>query len=344
MTEESLTSIVAAAGKPYDAFFKAMLSIEGVPGALLKERLPAGDAAELLTETATLLNPGFVDDGLRQSACDTLIRVETKYGKSRLAFVVVEHKSRPDKRVALQLLRYITRVYEWWDRQPGNSNKLLPQVDVIVVYQGPEKWTVPLNFDGSVDKDGLSHEQPPAQCGGPQHALPKIRTLDFEYTLVNLGNIPDHEMSNDPNLNAGLLTLKYARRYNQQFDALPIIVQAIAKAPSIKAHALTLLFTYECKEQYIKNEIAKAMPKEDTIMTVVEQIREKCRPEFEARGRQEGITQGMMKMITRLLRRRFGKLSDDVERRIQHADEVLLNAWADRILEASSLDEVFADS
>lgn len=91
-------------------------------------------------------------------------------------------------------------------------------------------------------------------------------------------------------------------------------------------------------------------------MTIAEQIRENCRLEFEARGREEGIAlgvkqgmkqgvkKGMVKMITRQLLQRFGKLSDDAEQRIKRADEALLDTWATRILEASSLDEVFADS
>ena len=56
------------------------------------------------------------------------------------------------------------------------------------------------------------------------------------------------------------------------------------------------------------------------------------------RGRQEGES----RTLVRLLERRFGSLSSDVQAKISAADVESLELWLDRVLDASSLDEVFS--
>jgi hypothetical protein len=56
-----------------------------------------------------------------------------------------------------------------------------------------------------------------------------------------------------------------------------------------------------------------------------------------------GVIQGERKALLRLLARRFGTLPDSVKARIDGAGSEDLKRWIDRILDAASLDEVFAD-
>lgn len=64
-------------------------------------------------------------------------------------------------------------------------------------------------------------------------------------------------------------------------------------------------------------------------------------------GRQEGLQEGLQKgeaaMLLRLLEGRFGALPDAVRQRVQAADLAMLQTWGMRILDAESLDGVFAD-
>jgi len=60
-------------------------------------------------------------------------------------------------------------------------------------------------------------------------------------------------------------------------------------------------------------------------------------------GRQEGRQEGEMVILRRLLTRRFGLLSDEVEQRLHAATVQDLERWADRVLDAQRLDEVFRD-
>ena len=64
------------------------------------------------------------------------------------------------------------------------------------------------------------------------------------------------------------------------------------------------------------------------------------------KGMREGIQKGMQKgelnVLLRLLTRRFGPLDSATEQRLQQASSEELERWADNILDAESLAEVFA--
>jgi hypothetical protein len=65
--------------------------------------------------------------------------------------------------------------------------------------------------------------------------------------------------------------------------------------------------------------------------------------EGQREGQREGRKQGEAKMLRRQLVRRFGELPDWVDGRLGEAGEAELETWADRVLEAGRLEDVFAD-
>ncbi|MDD5037693.1 MAG: Rpn family recombination-promoting nuclease/putative transposase [Methylococcaceae bacterium] len=68
---------------------------------------------------------------------------------------------------------------------------------------------------------------------------------------------------------------------------------------------------------------------------------DKARQEGREEGREEGLQQGEALLLKRLLRKRFGELSGDVERRLDQAGSGELETWTDRVLDAGSLEELF---
>ena len=60
-------------------------------------------------------------------------------------------------------------------------------------------------------------------------------------------------------------------------------------------------------------------------------------------GRREGRREGGADVVLRLLERKFGPLSAWVKKRVNSADAAQLLVWADRILTAATLDEIFAE-
>lgn len=64
-------------------------------------------------------------------------------------------------------------------------------------------------------------------------------------------------------------------------------------------------------------------------------------PRREQKGLQKGLEKGEALLLQRLLVRRFGALPSDVLAKISTANTSQLERWADKVLDAAILDEVF---
>ena len=58
-------------------------------------------------------------------------------------------------------------------------------------------------------------------------------------------------------------------------------------------------------------------------------------------GVQQGMQQGETTMLFRQMERKFGKVSEEVKRKIEVADSDTLLGWGEKILSASTIDAVF---
>ncbi len=61
-------------------------------------------------------------------------------------------------------------------------------------------------------------------------------------------------------------------------------------------------------------------------------------------GLEKGRAQGSASVLLRLLNRRFGPLSADLTRRLAQSTPEQLEIWAERVLDARTIDEVFAEN
>ena len=81
-------------------------------------------------------------------------------------------------------------------------------------------------------------------------------------------------------------------------------------------------------------------------MTAAEKLIAKGRDEGRIEGRDEGLVEGMLLgsagVLMRQLTKKFGELPEGVRTRVDEAREEELNAWAERVLTADSLEAVFA--
>jgi len=58
---------------------------------------------------------------------------------------------------------------------------------------------------------------------------------------------------------------------------------------------------------------------------------------------EEGVQRGEALILERQMRKRFGDLSPQVEERLARARKEELELWADRVLDARTLEEVFGE-
>jgi hypothetical protein len=322
----------------HDQFFQQLLDKPGLAGRLLRERLPP-EVVDLLVDEPPELVPGsFVSQRLRGYRTDRLYRTRTRAGRQVLVYALIEHKSKPDPRIGLQLLGYHHQILEHWDRTEGKAAdglpRLLPAVVSLVVYHGAAEWTVPLSLSATTDAEAALH--------------PYI--LDFRYSLADLGRIPDADLSPERILRVGLLILKHGALSRATRKTLLRLAQ---EALRLGYDDLVTLVCYLLgdldgpKGELIRGVLHELLPgEEERIMSVAA---EQWKAEgFHngmlkglSEGRAEGRAEGMARILAKQLSRRFGPLPAEIEDRLRTAEADRLEAWSDALLDAPTLADVF---
>ncbi|MCE2483839.1 MAG: DUF4351 domain-containing protein, partial [Alphaproteobacteria bacterium] len=84
-------------------------------------------------------------------------------------------------------------------------------------------------------------------------------------------------------------------------------------------------------------------PEESNVMRgVVQRARDEGIEQGRVEGIREGRVEGERTVLERQLRRRFGPLSPAAADRLHEASATDLEAWAENLLDARTLDDVFA--
>jgi len=309
----------------HDAFFKQVLSNPLLAGTFLREHLPPEVAALLGPEPPEPVPGSFVDEELRQHHSDLLFRVRLRSSGDAFSYVLMEHKSSPDPGARLQLLRYVVRVLVQWYEQ-NNKRLPLPPVLPLLVHQGPEGWTASCEF---------------ADLFGdvPESLHPYLPS--FRHALVDLTTLDDGALSAEVRLRAFLKALKYRRRWD--LDECVAIV--LAEAPVLDEEDLSVILIYletgptSLSNKAVQETLKQLLPerKEQIMGPITEPYYRKGLAEGETRGEAKGGA----KILTRLLKRRFGDIPASLQQRIFGADAGTIEAWADRALDARDLESVF---
>ena len=315
----------------HDQFIKRLLDKPGTAGTLLRERLPSEVVALLGDDPPELMAGSFVPKELAEYRTDRLYRARTKGNRPVFIHVVIEHKSKPDPRVGLQLLGYTAQILQHLDshRDPKGTLPPLPAVLSMVVYNGAATWTVPLSLAETTDAD--------------EELRPWL--TDLRYTLVDLGRIDDGLLSRQEMLRVGFLILKHGSRDGDLRQTLRDLGQA---ALALGFDDLVAFVRYvfgepnELEAGILRQVLAEIVPgQEERIMSIAA---EQWKAEGKAEGRAEGIAEGKAGALMRLLERRFGFIPDTTRSLVAGADLVTLDRWFDRALDATALEIVFDEA
>jgi len=307
-------------GKPYDGIIKVLFNLPGVGAAFLAEHLDPKVAKHFKLETTMPVQSRFTDTTLQQFESDSVLSVETTTIPPPLGYVDVEHQSSSFKGMLTKVLGYQTRIIEWHVEREGDDGVPMPPVMAFVIYHNPSPWNAPRSASetwGNLGEDASGFLNP-------------------GYRLVDIGRIEDDRLSRHPEIFAVFLALKYVQRPEFHHAKLPKIMDALVRAPLMRMRVFALLTKYQVDRALLMQEVRRAMPKEEeTMLTVEQQIKNTVEQQIK--------NEVMAQVVQRQLNRRFGSLSPAVQDRISRADNVRLEQWGDRLLFASSLEEVFAE-
>ena len=107
---------------PHDRFFKAVFSREDVAADFLRHHLPADIASLMTPGSLAIRKDSFVENDLGEHYSDLLYSVTLHNGQPGFVYVLFEHKSCPEPRIALDLLRYLAHGTDKLSRTELASN------------------------------------------------------------------------------------------------------------------------------------------------------------------------------------------------------------------------------
>ena len=163
----------------HDKLFRLVFSDRKEAAAFLRARLPHSLGQRFRWSSLRQIPGSFVNQELRGLVTDLLFEVRTAAGgkeaRQRLC-LLFEHQSRPDRWMALRVMRYCCRIWEAGRRSHPKERFLRPVLPVVF-YQGRRPWRY---------AQELAESFPPEFRGEPW--VPRLRYLVFDQTRV----APEH--------------------------------------------------------------------------------------------------------------------------------------------------------
>lgn len=322
---------------PHDALVKTTFSQVRHARPLIRRMLPPRLARAIRWSTMRLRPGSFIDDTLKDSHSDLLFSARTRHGEV-LIYVLFEHQSTIDPWMPLRLLEYMCRI--WRKHLLENPRaKRLPVVLPTVLHHSETGWTADTRFEALFDIDAEEAREELL------HFIPR-----FDFALDDVSHATDDALRARSISALGKLALACLRHARDMpvllggLHAWKDTIREIRDAPhGVHAMKAVLKYMLIVGKMAGGDEVRRLVEKAgdpiltEAIMTTAEILREEGRRD----GLAKGIAKGRADVLLRLLRVKFGKVPARTAARLQTADTETLDRWAERILTASRLAEVF---
>lgn len=331
--------------QPHDHLFQVLFSDPEHGGPLLRSALPPSLVAAIDWSTLTRRPAGQRTARGGRTICDVLFTARTREHRPLLLYLVLEHKSQGHRFDALQLLEQVVAVLRTHRREhPGDRH--LPPVLPIVVHADHRPWRSPLQLTELFDTARV-----PADL---QRHLPS-----FEYLLDDLHDQPPTKLRERALTVFGLCALaalQYlpaAGRDVETFAAWVDEWRDVHEQAARMAAAGTARDAYDAVVHYIL--VTSDLPRRQVHRVLQQRLSssamknfrstlDQTREEGKAEGRAVGKAEGRAELVLRQLHKRFGAaVTPAVEQRVRAASLDELDRYGERLLDAASIDEVFAE-
>ena len=325
----------------HDKAFRQLMKEPGAVRSLVMACLPKR-LTRLIAGEPRAVSETYLEHPLRSAIADSVWELPLRGGATLTIFLVLEHKSRSDAKVAVQLGRYLIAVASW-----AAKGGHVPLTVALVVYTGKANWRGPWRYADAVDVP---------------RAL-KGLGLDFPIHVLDVGRLALNELPRHPTLKGGLIALKTGS------DPRALRTSVFEMLDSLRGDPLSRAFFVEyLLETTSAGEVRQALldvlelykfEKEPEMKSARDEInewiadaakvaarkaaRKAARTAAKAAARNSAETVTRQK-LRRVLDTRFKSLPADVDERLARADLALLDKWFDAALTARSARAVFAAS
>jgi len=266
---------------PHDKFFKETLTDLETSKDFIKNYLPAELLNIINLDKLQIEKDSFIDEKLEEVFSDLLYKVEIQDQEGYLYFLF-EHKSYYSSKTALQLLKYMLRIWETKFKE-GQENKL-PIIIPLVIYHGQREWNVALSLaDLLVDVPEVVAKYVP----------------NYQYLLYDLSRYSHDEIKGGAKLRVfleilrGILRADFVDRFK---EALIVLEELEEKEKGIEYFEVIVRYVMSAKEDLSVQDLEKvtkeiSSERSEELMTIAERLRE----EGKEKGKEE-VAKNLLKM------------------------------------------------
>jgi predicted transposase YdaD len=312
--------------------------------------------------TLERVNASYVSNSETARHGDVVWRVKVG-GEWLWVYVLLELQSKPDRWMALRMLNYTSLLLQDLVREHGKDFPAdrLPPILPLVLYNGTPPWRAKIDI-----ADFCRHWPESLAAYRPQ----------LKYHLIDEQRLNLHPVAEVRNFTAAIFALETSRSDHDVITLLHALGKLLAapgmqqlrqtmddwlkaslqgRAPTSTIEQIHNILEgddmladrvegwFKQAEQRGWNEGLLAGEQKGLLEGRNEGLLE-GRNEGLLEGRNEGLLEGEAKVLARQLSRRFGTLPKWAALRVQEAETAQLEAWADAVLDAATLDEVFGVS
>lgn len=316
----------------HDNSYKQLFSFPRVVKDFLKGYVDEPWVADLDFASLERMSGSYVTDDLRDREDDVIWRV--RFGEEVIyLYLLLEFQRTDDPWMAVRILTYVGLLYQDLIKTGAVSRRdRLPLVFPAVIYNGDQPWR------SALEVGELIEPMPAALTRYCPHQ--RYFLLDEQATEARVeGNVVSDILALEswPSVDefeaviAGLRRQLAADENRELRRALTVWLRRLVLPKLVGAEQLPPLEALEDLE-----EVASMLTKKR--MTWPERWKE----EGMAKGRQEGEHETAVRILSRLLARRFGVAAAEAAKpSLEAADLDQLLIWSERVLTAESVEDVF---
>jgi len=324
--------IVTAANPDHDALYHRFFSDPAIVAQLLREFVAGPWLVGLDLDGLERVNTKFHADTGEQRAGDMVWRIPRRDGGDAYVMLLLEFQSTPDHWMALRMLVYAGLLWQQLVREKRLlPDGKLPPILPVVLYNGDPRWRTPRALHTLI-------------------GLPKTSPLwqlqpDVHYHLIDEGAFSPGDLEARDGLPALLFRLENSPGPAQLVGLADEVMAWFAGHPGFAAARKVLVevlgaaMAPRAPGMRVPDELLEVR---NMLATRMEKWMEESKQQGLLEGEQRGRQSGKAALLLRMLEHRFGVLPEWARDRVLAADSDMTEEWGLRVLDAASLDEVFA--
>ncbi len=321
----------------HDALFRYVFGDVAHAAAVLRMILPPEAARHIDWDSLQPVHASMVGDTGKQMHGDLVFKALLTDGRAAFLWLLFEHQSSIDHWMSWRMTGMTVNFLRGW-RRKHPAARGLPGVLSVVLHHGTRPWSAPAALINLTD---LTDE---ARADLASHLL------SFRFFLHDLHTVPDEDLDTpllSPLPRLALGSMKHCK--SEQLPGFYLAHTDDVRQLLTTEHGRRGLFCIFHYTESVHPSLDRASiirllapvvgPELEHTMLTYEQLVEQKASEkvFE-----KAFNKGRQSDLLRLLTRRFGTLPEAVAARVASAGADDLDQWFDRLLDAASLDEIFA--